>query len=54
MQAVPSTYHQCIKFPFNGTKIVIPGNNSMSINTLFVAETLIPHTHSPHKLEPSL
>ncbi len=21
MQAVPSTFHQCVKFPYNGTKI---------------------------------
>lgn len=26
MKAVPSTYHQCLKYPYNGTKITIPGD----------------------------
>lgn len=54
IQGIPSTYHQCIKFPFNGTEIVIPGDNSMSINTLFFADTLVPHNHSSHELKLSL
>ena len=52
MQVVPSTYHQCIKFPFNGTKIVVPNDNLMSINTLSTAKTLVPHNHSSD--EPTL
>lgn len=42
MKVVPSMYHQCIKFPFNGADIVILGDNSMSSNTLTVAKTLVP------------
>ena len=53
MQAVPSTYHQCIKFPFNGIEIVVPSDNSMSINTLSATETLVPHNHSSHEPTPS-
>ena len=34
MQAVPSTYHQCVKFPYNGTEICIPGDNTLSINSI--------------------
>lgn len=26
MKAVPSTYHQCLKYPYNGTEITIPGD----------------------------
>jgi len=26
MKAVPSTYHQSLKFPYNGTEITIPGD----------------------------
>jgi hypothetical protein len=43
MQAVPSTYHQCVKFPHNGAEIVVPGDNAIAINTLTAAETFVPH-----------
>ena len=52
MQAVPSTYHQCVKFLHNRTEVIIPGDNSISINTLIVAKMFIPHNkpaHDPHK-----
>ena len=35
MQVVPSTYHQCVKFSYNGTEICIPGDNTLSINSIF-------------------
>ena len=54
MQVVPSTYHQCLKFPFNGTEVVVPGDNSMSINTLSIAETLVPNNRSSSDPTPSL
>ena len=53
MQIVPYTYHQCIKFPFNGTEIVVLGDNLMSINTLSVVETLVPHNRSSQEPTPS-
>lgn len=28
MQVVPSTYHQCLKFPYDGQEITIPADNS--------------------------
>ena len=41
MQVVSSTYHQCVKFPYNGTKICIPGDNTLSINSIS-ASTHVP------------
>ncbi len=52
MRVVPSTYHQCIKFPFNGIEVVVPSDKSMSINTLSTNKTLVPHNCSYH--EPTL
>lgn len=46
MQAVPSTYHQCLKFPFNGQEITIldDSNNPQYCNTLkSVQDTFVPH-----------
>ena len=54
MQAVPSTYHQCLKFPFNETEVVVPDDNSVSINTLSIAETLVPNNCSSSDPTPSL
>ena len=54
MQAVLFTYHQCIKFPYNGTKVVIPGENSISINTLTTTEMSIPHNKPSHDPSVSL
>ena len=54
MQEVPSTYHQCLKFPFNGTEVVVPGDNSISIDTLSIAETLVPNNCSSSEPTPSL
>ena len=51
MQAIPSTYHQCVKFLHNETEVIILRDNSISINTLIVVETFIPHNkpaHNPH------
>lgn len=36
MQAVPSTYHQCVKFPYNGVEVCIPGDSTLSVNTISV------------------
>lgn len=52
MQVVLSTYHQCIKFPFNGIEVIFHGDKSMSINMLSIVETLL-HNLSSHKLQPS-
>ena len=41
MQAVPSTYHQCVKFPYNRIEICIPGDNTLSINSIS-ASTHVP------------
>ena len=54
MQVVPSTYHQCIKFPYNETEVVIPRDNAISINTLTMTETFIPHNKPAHDLHASL
>ena len=32
MQVVSSTYHQCVKFPYNRIEICIPVDNTLSIN----------------------
>ena len=37
MQAVSSTYHQCVKFPYNGIDICILGDNNLSINSVSVS-----------------
>ena len=34
MQAMPYTDHQCVKFPYKGTEICIPGDNTFSINSI--------------------
>lgn len=34
MQAVPSTYHQCIKFQFHEVEVTVPTNTSYSCNML--------------------
>lgn len=34
MQAVPSTYHQCLKFPYNGVEVSVPVDPSYTCNTL--------------------
>ncbi len=54
MQAIPSTYHQCVKFSHNGTKVIISGDNTISINTLTIAETFIPHNKPAHDPQASL
>lgn len=54
MQAIPSTYHQCVKFPHKGAEIVIPGDNAITINTLTAAETFFPHNKPSHDHNVSL
>lgn len=54
MQAVPSTYHQCVKFSHNGVEIVILGDNAITINTLTAAETFVPHNKPSHDHNASL
>lgn len=41
IKVVPSTYHQCIKFPFTSIEVSIPRDTSMSINTL--TKSLVPY-----------
>lgn len=45
MQAVPSMYHQCLKFPYNGQDITIANSNNLEYcNTLnIVQDTFVPH-----------
>jgi hypothetical protein len=42
MHVVPSTYHQCIKFPFHGSEVTIPTTTSYTCNMLKAAESFIP------------
>ena len=50
MQVVTSTYHQCIKFPFNGVVILIPGDKSM----LTIVDSLVPHNRPTSDIRPLL
>lgn len=34
MGAIPSTYHQCIKFPYEGVEVTIPADLSTTCNAL--------------------
>lgn len=46
MQAVPSTYHQCLKFPVNGQEVTITAdyNDTQACHTLKTSQdTFIPH-----------
>lgn len=46
MQAIPSTYHQCLKFPVNGQEVTILDdyNNPQTCNMLkSTQDTLVPH-----------
>lgn len=46
MQAIPSTYHQCVKFPYNGQEISILANNNpfQHWNAMGAAQdSLVPH-----------
>jgi hypothetical protein len=45
MRAMPSTYHQCVKFLFHGSEVTIPATTSYTCNMLKAAETLIPANH---------
>ena len=54
MQAIPSTYHQCVKFLHNGIEVIISRDNAISINTLTAAETFIPHKKPAHDPQASL
>ena len=42
MCTVPSTYHQCIKFPFHGYKVTIPTTTSYTCNMLKAIENFVP------------
>ena len=42
MHVVPSTYHQCIKFPFHGYEVTIPTSTSYTYNMLEVAKKFVP------------
>lgn len=43
-----------MKFPFNGAEIVIPRDNSISINTLATVESFFPQNWPSHDMGPSL
>ena len=42
MRDVPSTYHQCVKFPFHGSEVTIPATTSYTCNMLKAAEKFVP------------
>lgn len=42
MHAVPSTYHQCVKFPFHGSEVTIPATTSYTCNMLKATENFVP------------
>ena len=42
MCVVPSTYHQCVKFPFHGSEVTIPATTSYTCNMLKAAENFVP------------
>lgn len=44
MQAVPSTYHHCLKFPYNGVEVSVHIDTSYTCNALKqCVDTLVPH-----------
>lgn len=44
MQAVPSTYHQFLKFSYNGVEVSVPNDMTKTCNVLkHCADTLVPH-----------
>ena len=44
MQAIPSTYHQCLKFPYEGVEVTIPADLNTTCNTLKEsADKLVPN-----------
>lgn len=44
MQAVPSTYHQCVKFPHEGQEVTIIADSSQYCNNLKpTQDTRVPH-----------
>ena len=42
MRALPSTYHQCVKFPFHGSELTIPATTTYTCNMLKDVETFVP------------
>ena len=42
MQEVPSTYHQCMKFPFQVSKVTIPTNTNYKCNMLKFFDSFVP------------
>lgn len=47
MQAVPSTYHQCLKFPYNGQEITISADSNpfqYCSNIKPVQDVIVPHS----------
>ena len=44
MKAIPSTFHQCLKFPYEGVEVTIPADISTTCNTLKEsADKLVPN-----------
>ena len=42
MRAMPSTYHQCIKFPFHGSEVTILATTSYTCNMLKAMKNFVP------------
>ena len=51
MQVVLSTYHQCVKFPYNEIEICIPRDITLSIS-LISASTHVPLNREAYEFEP--
>lgn len=48
MKVVLSTYHQCLKFPYNGAEVSIPTDTNVICNALTKgADTFVPHNRAP-------
>lgn len=43
IQVVPSTYHQCLKFPHNGVEVTIPIETTYPCNNIKQIESMVPH-----------
>ena len=39
---MPSTYHQCVKFPFHVSEVTIPASTSYTYNMLKSTENFVP------------
>lgn len=51
-QVVPSTYHQCLKFPYNEVEVSVPADTTYTCNSLKqCVDTLVPHNRAASTIE---